>query len=140
MHLNPPNHSLQAVQGERMLLTETWLVDLSHLLLVLSSSCNVLIFLVQVGSSYFFYYSCYLSPYCFLSCSLLILVLILMQDLRFRSLLAKDLKRVLLIYRFCLYLLYYYSCYLYGCSLTCNPNTSHITPATSLITLYAPDS
>lgn len=56
-----------ALKGEKFELTHTWMVDLSHLLLVISSSCNVIIYIIQ--------------------------------DARFRSLLVSDLRRYVLIYR-----------------------------------------
>ena len=40
----------QAMQGEKIRLSQTWLVDISHLFLVISSSCNVFIFAVQVSA------------------------------------------------------------------------------------------
>ena len=41
---------VQAFQGYPVYLDEPWLIDLSHLLLVLAASCNVVILAVQVGA------------------------------------------------------------------------------------------
>jgi len=57
----------QAMTGGSLSLTYPWIVDLSHLLLTISSASNVIIFTVQ--------------------------------DIRFRSLLMADLKKVLFLYR-----------------------------------------
>ena len=46
---SPPPPPPQAMQGEKIRLSQTWLVDISHLFLVISSSCNVFIFAVQVS-------------------------------------------------------------------------------------------
>ena len=39
---------LQAFKGSPISLDEPWLIDLSHLLLVISASCNVFIYAIQV--------------------------------------------------------------------------------------------
>ena len=41
---------VQAFQGYPVYLDEPWLIDLSHLLLVVAASCNVVIVAVQVGA------------------------------------------------------------------------------------------
>ena len=40
---------MQAFKGSPISLDEPWLIDLSHLLLVISASCNVVIYTAQVG-------------------------------------------------------------------------------------------
>ena len=40
--------TMQAFKGSPISLDQPWLIDLSHLLLVISASCNVLIFTAQV--------------------------------------------------------------------------------------------
>ena len=39
---------MQAFKGSPISLDEPWLIDLSHLLLVISASCNVVIYTIQV--------------------------------------------------------------------------------------------
>ena len=41
---------VQAFQGYPVYLDEPWLIDVSHLLLVVAASCNVVIVAVQVGA------------------------------------------------------------------------------------------
>ena len=41
---------MQAFQGYPVYLDEPWLIDVSHLLLVVAASCNVVIVAVQVGA------------------------------------------------------------------------------------------
>ena len=40
--------TIQAFKGSPISFGEAWLVDLSHLLLVISASCNVVIYIAQV--------------------------------------------------------------------------------------------
>ena len=64
-----------------MSLAQPWLVDLSHLLLAMASASNLIIFTVQVLTAH------------------TIMLLFSSQDIRFRSLLIADMKRVLFLYR-----------------------------------------
>ena len=72
----------KALSASPISLDQPWLIDLSHLLLVVSASCNVIIYTAQVGKHH-----CNLSYRSFI------------QDVRFRNLLVSDLKRLLLLYR-----------------------------------------
>ena len=117
---------MKALSTSPISLGQPWLIDLSHLLLVISASCNVVIYTAQVGNQIMYFLGLLgVRLFCvnlrnvteFASnlnlthtgtihtahtaelLSMMMFMKRCTQDVRFRNLLVSDLKRLLLLYR-----------------------------------------
>ena len=120
------NEMIKALSTSPISLGQPWLIDLSHLLLVISASCNVVIYTAQVGNQIMHFLGLLgVRLFCvnlrnvteFASnlnlthtgtihtahtaelLSTMMFMKRCTQDVRFRNLLVSDLKRLLLLYR-----------------------------------------